>query len=170
MLRRVWGHPVRVQIWDLAVRDWQSILRLIRKGRAMGPEARWASWQRARQAGVLSPNDVRIEEGWKRSSDPTADSIEPPAAGGKPGDASADDPAPPSPPADDGGDKIARLDSTRARHVSYKIRHLIPDGRGRGAERTVRANPAADRRTATTTCPSLGPNGPDVSLPREECF
>ena len=27
------------------------------------PEARWAFWQRARQAGVLSPNDVRLEEG-----------------------------------------------------------------------------------------------------------
>jgi hypothetical protein len=25
--------------------------------------------------GVLSPNDVRIEEGWPASSDPTADSI-----------------------------------------------------------------------------------------------
>jgi hypothetical protein len=38
------------------------------------PEARWASWQRARQAGVLSPNDIRLEEGWPRSSDPPADS------------------------------------------------------------------------------------------------
>jgi phage portal protein BeeE len=27
------------------------------------PEARWASWQRARQAGILSPNEVRAEEG-----------------------------------------------------------------------------------------------------------
>jgi phage portal protein BeeE len=43
------------------------------------PEARWASWQRARQAGVLSPNDVRREEGWPASNDPTADSIEPPS-------------------------------------------------------------------------------------------
>jgi hypothetical protein len=34
--------------------------------------------------GVLSPNDVRLEEGWPASSDPTADSIEPPVAGGKP--------------------------------------------------------------------------------------
>jgi hypothetical protein len=48
------------------------------------PEAHWASWQRARQTGVLSPNDIRVEEGWPRSSDPTADSIEPPSAGGKP--------------------------------------------------------------------------------------
>jgi hypothetical protein len=45
------------------------------------PEARWASWQRARQAGVLSPNDIRIEEGWPASSDPTADSIESPVDG-----------------------------------------------------------------------------------------
>jgi phage portal protein BeeE len=44
------------------------------------PEARWASWQRARAAGVLSPNDVRREEGWPASNDPTANSIEPPAA------------------------------------------------------------------------------------------
>jgi hypothetical protein len=27
---------------------------------------------------VLSPNDVRREEGWPASTDPTADSIEPP--------------------------------------------------------------------------------------------
>jgi hypothetical protein len=87
-------------------------------GRPLRAEARWASWQRARQAGVLSPNDVRREEGCPASTDATADSIEPPVAGGKPADASADDPAPPSspPPADDGGDKIARLDSRRARH------------------------------------------------------
>jgi hypothetical protein len=38
----------------------------------------------ARQAGVLSPNDVRREEGWPASSDPTANSIELPVAGGKP--------------------------------------------------------------------------------------
>src|SRR5262245_55260254 len=67
------------------------------------PEARWASWQRARQAGVLSPNDVRLEEGWPASNDPTADSIEPPAAGGKPaGDAADEPPKPAPPPADDG--------------------------------------------------------------------
>jgi hypothetical protein len=29
------------------------------------PEARWAGWQRVRRAGVLSPNDVRAEEGQK---------------------------------------------------------------------------------------------------------
>ena len=32
------------------------------------------------QASVLSPNDVRFEEGWPRSNNLTADSIEPPAA------------------------------------------------------------------------------------------
>lgn len=73
---------------------------------------------RARQAGVLSTNDVRDEEGWPSSDDPTADSIEPPAAGRKPVDASADDklatPAP-TPPSDDGmADEIARLDQRRA--------------------------------------------------------
>jgi phage portal protein BeeE len=30
------------------------------------PEARWGPWQKARQAGVLSPNDVRREEGGRR--------------------------------------------------------------------------------------------------------
>jgi hypothetical protein len=87
------------------------------------PEARWASWQRARQAGVLSPNDVRREEGWPASNDPTADSIEPPVAGGKPADQqSADEPPTPAPPpepddnAPDDGSKIARLGERRARH------------------------------------------------------
>ena len=32
---------------------------------------------------MLSPNDVRREEGWPASNDPTADSIEPLLAGGK---------------------------------------------------------------------------------------
>ena len=44
-------------------------------GRPLRAEARWASWQRARQAGVLSPNDVRREEGCPASTDATADSI-----------------------------------------------------------------------------------------------
>jgi hypothetical protein len=35
----------------------------------------------------LFPNDVRLEEGWPASSDPTADSIERPAAVGKPAEA-----------------------------------------------------------------------------------
>jgi hypothetical protein len=42
------------------------------------PEARWASWLRARQSGVLSPNDVRAEEDWPASTDPSADLISPP--------------------------------------------------------------------------------------------
>jgi hypothetical protein len=63
---------------------------------------------------VLSPNDVRLEEGWPASSDPTADSIQPPAMGGaKP----EEEPKPTPPPAeDDDGEKIARLDQRRARH------------------------------------------------------
>jgi hypothetical protein len=72
------------------------------------PEARWASWQRARQAGVLSPNDVRTEEGWPASTDPTANSIEPPVSGGRPASDGA--------PTDGGTDanKISRLDDYRA--------------------------------------------------------
>jgi hypothetical protein len=68
---------------------------------------------------VLSPNDMRREEGWPASTDPTADSIEPPVAGGKPADASAGEPATPATPAptpSDVGpaDKISRLDQHRA--------------------------------------------------------
>jgi phage portal protein BeeE len=74
------------------------------------PEARWASWQRARQAGVLSPNDVRLEEGWPRSTDPTAHSIEPPAACGKP---VGDEPVPKPAADDDESDKTARLAQRR---------------------------------------------------------
>ena len=48
------------------------------------------------------------------------------------------------------------------------LRH-IPDGRGRRAEGTVRANPAADRRAATTTGSSVGPNEADALSPREGC-
>jgi hypothetical protein len=94
------------------------------------PEARWASWQRARAAGVLSPNDVRIEEGWPASSDETADSIQPPVAGGRPASVDAGDGSPvaePAPPPTDGDDnqaeadqaasgKIARLNARRAGH------------------------------------------------------
>ena len=51
----------------------------------------------------------REEAGWPASSDPPADSIEPPAAGAKPPDQqSADEPAKLSPPSDD-ADKIALL-------------------------------------------------------------
>jgi hypothetical protein len=80
------------------------------------PEARWASWQRARQAGVLSPNDVRRGEGWPASTHPTANSIEPPAAGGKTADDSGDEPPKPAPPPLDDGDKIARPYDRRSRH------------------------------------------------------
>ena len=73
------------------------------------PEARWASWQRARQAGVLSPNDIRAEEDWPASTDPSADSIAPPntsaAAAGD--DKPACDPSPPS------DDKIADIEQHR---------------------------------------------------------
>jgi hypothetical protein len=87
------------------------------------PEARWASWQRARQAGVLSPNDVRIEEGWPASDDPTADSIMPPVAGGRAanGDDAGSSSASPGEPAsssnDDHGEKVARFDQHRHKAV-----------------------------------------------------
>jgi hypothetical protein len=55
---------------------------------------------------VLSPNDVHREEGWPASSDPTANSIEPPISGGKPAGDGA--------PADDNAGKVARLDQHRA--------------------------------------------------------
>jgi hypothetical protein len=42
------------------------------------PEARWASWQRAHQAGILTANEVREEEGWQQSDDPLADTLAPP--------------------------------------------------------------------------------------------
>jgi len=74
------------------------------------PEARWASWQLARQAGVLSPNDIRREEGWPASTDPTADSVDSPAAGGMPAGDAAHEPPVSFP---DDGDKIARLDEHR---------------------------------------------------------
>jgi hypothetical protein len=45
------------------------------------PEARWAWWQRARQAGV-QPNNVRGEQRWPASRGSTVDSIKPPVAGG----------------------------------------------------------------------------------------
>ena len=80
-------------------------------------EARWARWQRARQAGVLSPNDVRREEGWPASTDPTADSIEPPVAGGKPAGESSDDPLSQSRLTADEPAKVALLDQHRGRHA-----------------------------------------------------
>jgi hypothetical protein len=78
-----------------------SLLRLI--------PARWASWQRARQAGVLSPNDVRREEGWPASTDPTADSIAPPNTSAQ---AAASD----QPPADNAG-KFVSIEDYRGRHA-----------------------------------------------------
>ena len=81
------------------------------------PEARCASWQRARHAGMLSPNEIRLEEGWPASDDPTADSIAPPVAGGRAADGGAGEAfASPSEPApsSDNTDKIARLDQHRA--------------------------------------------------------
>lgn len=55
-----------------------------------------------------------------------------------------------------------------AKVVPRPLRRL-PDGRGRCTERTVRANPAADRRTATTTSSSVRPNEANASSPREKC-
>jgi hypothetical protein len=66
---------------------------------------------------VLSPNDVRLEEGWPRVERSDADSIEPPAAGGKPA-SEPDEEQPPKPaPADDDetGGRIAHLGSHRQR-------------------------------------------------------
>jgi hypothetical protein len=65
---------------------------------------------------VLSPNDVRREEGWAGVDHRTADSIEPPAAGGKPAD-SADDPPPQPAPLTDDLAKVALLDQHRGRHA-----------------------------------------------------
>ena len=68
------------------------------------PEARLASRKCTRQAVVAER--WRREEGWPASTAPTADSIEPPVAGGHaPGDGPTDTPA---------GDKIARFDERRA--------------------------------------------------------
>ena len=48
------------------------------------------------------------------------------------------------------------------------LRHL-PDGRGRGAEGTVREYPVPDRRTATTTGSGIGLRRSGASSPREKC-
>jgi hypothetical protein len=71
---------------------------------------------RAHQSGVLSPNDVRREEGWPASTNPTADSIEPPVSGGKPADATADDTPAHAPTADEPA-KVALLDQHRGRNA-----------------------------------------------------
>ena len=66
---------------------------------------------------MLSPNDVRREEGWPASTDPTADSIEPPVAGGKPAGESSDDPLSQSRLTADEPAKVALLDQHRGRHA-----------------------------------------------------
>jgi len=79
-------------------------------------EAHYAALLRGRQGGWLSPNDCREETGWPRSSDPSADSIEPPVAGGKPADGGAglaSPSAPPSSPDDQGDGKVATLHPRR---------------------------------------------------------
>jgi len=86
------------------------------------PEARWASGQRARLAGVLSPNDIRAEENWPPSNDPSADSIAPPNTSAQAAAIEDNPPAPtPAPdnenPADDAS-KIGRLDQRRAHYAS----------------------------------------------------
>ena len=50
---------------------------------------------------------MRREEGWPAASDPTADFIEQPAAGGKPADASRNDPTPA--PDDNGPDDASKI-------------------------------------------------------------
>lgn len=68
-------------------------------------ETLYAALLRGRQGGWLSPNDCREETGWPRSTDPTADLIQPPAQGG----------AQPVGAGEGDVDKIARLDQRRAR-------------------------------------------------------
>jgi hypothetical protein len=65
---------------------------------------------------VLSPNDVRREEGWPASTDPTSDSIEPPISGGKPADSVDDPPSQPAPAADVLA-KVTLPDQHRGRHA-----------------------------------------------------
>src|SRR5262245_26436830 len=85
-----------------------------------GNEARGARRQGARSS---SPNDVRLEEGWLASTDPTANSIEPPAAGGKPAQQEGSDTSKPSPaPAADDADKVACLDEHR-QAADRSLRH-----------------------------------------------
>lgn len=45
----------------------------------------------------------------------------------------------------------------------------LSDCRGRGTERTFRENPAPDRRAATTTSSSIGPNMANTPSPWEKC-
>ena len=60
-----------------------------------------------------------MEGGWPASTDPTADSIEPPIAGGRaPDQQSADEPSTPAPPPPDDEGKVARLDQRRGRNAN----------------------------------------------------
>ena len=61
---------------------------------------------------MLSANEVRAEEGWPASTDPTADLIAPPVMGGaRAAGAEGDEqPTPSTLAGDDEADKIARLD------------------------------------------------------------
>ncbi len=45
------------------------------------PEARWANWQRARRAGILTANEIRGEQGWPAVAD--GHDLAPSAIGGK---------------------------------------------------------------------------------------
>jgi hypothetical protein len=72
-----------------------------------GPSAAVALWLFAKRAeGVPSPNDVRSEEGWPASTDPTADSIAPPNTRAQ---AAAGD----TPPGDAGAGKIVDINEHR---------------------------------------------------------
>jgi HK97 family phage portal protein len=68
-------------------------------------EDRWNAWAKARAAGVLSPNDVRIAEGWP--THPDGDSIAPPSTAkpatedDKPEDGEEDKPKPGEPKTED---------------------------------------------------------------------
>jgi hypothetical protein len=61
---------------------------------------------------------VRSQEGWPASTEPTADSIEPPTSGGKAADQQSTDEPPPQPaPSADDPAKVALLDQHRGRHA-----------------------------------------------------
>lgn len=55
-----------------------------------------------------------------------------------------------------------RIGYLLTRPVGRPLRHLS-DARDRVAEGTIRANPEANRRTATTTSPNVRPNGANAS-------
>ena len=64
-------------------------------------------------------------------------------------------------------EKLIKIGAKVVRHARYAV--FQTDGRGRGAEGTVRENTAPDRRAATTAGSGVGLNGADASSPREEC-